>query len=59
MVVLEVKDCDFAAEFGRWLAVVLARDKPYKPIWLKTRQSWVVEVCSKELYALLRKQIRL
>jgi intein-encoded DNA endonuclease-like protein len=39
---LATNDKEFAEEFGRCLAKVLGRKKPYKPFWDKNKRKWKV-----------------
>lgn len=39
---LRVTDYEFACEFGRCLAKVLGKEKPYEPHWRQSEQRWVV-----------------
>lgn len=41
-VLLRSVDYEFAAEWGRCLAISLGREKPYKPFWDKNHQCWTV-----------------
>lgn len=50
---LRVKDYEYDCEFGRCLAKVLGREKPYKPFWSRSEGRFVVEVCSILLYKFL------
>ncbi|MEM2209517.1 MAG: LAGLIDADG family homing endonuclease, partial [Nitrososphaerota archaeon] len=50
---LGVKDYEFAEEFGKCLAKVLKRKKPYKPFWNKKLKQWIVEGYSILLYKFL------
>jgi len=59
MVILAVRDYDFAEELGRCVAIALGRKKPYKPYWDKRRRYWVVRAYSKELYELLKRPVDL
>ncbi|MEM2174314.1 MAG: hypothetical protein QXI58_01625, partial [Candidatus Micrarchaeia archaeon] len=43
---LKVKDKEFAEEFGKCLAKVLKKDKPYKPFWDKNCKAWIIKVSS-------------
>jgi len=54
---LAVNDEEFAKEFGRCLAVVLEKKKPYKPFWNEKRKQWVVVACSVRLFKFLEKSI--
>jgi intein-encoded DNA endonuclease-like protein len=54
---LGVKDKEFAEEFGRCLAKVLGRRKPYKPHWNEYRKVWVVVGCGIQLYKFLDKSL--
>jgi len=53
-IILAVKDCDFAKQWGRCVAKALGKNKPYAPIWDKRNQAWIAKVCSKLLYDLLK-----
>jgi intein-encoded DNA endonuclease-like protein len=55
---LEVKDREFAVEFGRCLAKVLRRE-PIKPRYRNDVGKYVVEVRSQTLYELLKKPVDL
>ena len=55
---LQVKDKEFAAEFGRCLAKVLGR-RPVKPRYSNSSRLFVVEVYSQTLYDLLKKPVEL
>lgn len=50
---LRVKDYEYAYEFGRCLAKVLGRKKPYEPRWSQSARCWVVEGRSVLLYEFL------
>jgi intein-encoded DNA endonuclease-like protein len=54
---LIVKDKEFAEEFGRCLAEVLGRKKPYKPFWSKSRKRWRVVGYSIQLHNFLKKSL--
>jgi len=43
---LGVKDREYVREFGRCLAKILGRKKPYKIGWSRSKQRWVLEVRS-------------
>jgi intein-encoded DNA endonuclease-like protein len=55
---LQVKDREFAAEFGRCLAKILGR-RPIKPQYENDIGKYVVEVYSQTLYELLKKPVDL
>ena len=59
MVVLRVKDYDFAAEFGRCAAKAVSRQKPYRPFLDRGRQQWEAKMGSKMLCEPLEKPIDL
>lgn len=50
---LGVKDRDYAESFGRDLAKVLARAKPYEPHWSKSQRRWIIDGYSILLYKFL------
>jgi intein-encoded DNA endonuclease-like protein len=50
---LRVNDKEYAEEFGRCLAKILGKKKPYKPFWNKNRKQWIVVVCAVQLFKLL------
>jgi intein-encoded DNA endonuclease-like protein len=52
---LAVNDKEFAEEFGRCLAKILGRKKPYKPFWDKNKKQWTVVGCNILLYRFLNK----
>ncbi len=52
-----VKDKEFAVEFGKNLAKVLGKKKPYKPYWNKNKKQWVVKGSSILLYKFLEKSL--
>jgi intein-encoded DNA endonuclease-like protein len=54
---LDVKDKEFAEEFGEKLARVLQRKKPYKPSWNMYKKLWTVVGCSIQLYDFLNKPL--
>jgi len=54
---LSVKDKEFAEEFGRCLAKVLGKKKPYKPFWNKNRKQWVIKGCSIQLFKFLERSL--
>jgi len=54
VVLLSVKDYDFAEEWGRCAAKALGRDRPYRPEWNKSHQRWVTRARSRLLYDLLK-----
>jgi intein-encoded DNA endonuclease-like protein len=54
---LVVKDKEFAEEFGKCLAKILGRKKPYKPFWDKDLKLWTVIGCSIQLYKFLDKPL--
>jgi len=56
-VFLRVKDLEFAEEFAKCIAMVLGRDPP-KPI-PKKDGTFAVQVCSKTLFELLKKPIKI
>jgi intein-encoded DNA endonuclease-like protein len=55
---LEVKDREFAVEFGRYLAKILKRE-PIKPRYRNDVGRYVVEIWSQTLYELLKKPVDL
>lgn len=52
---LEVTDKDYAEAFGRDLAKVLQKEKPYRPHWSQREQSWTVTARSILLFGRLDK----
>jgi len=54
---LRVKDKEFAEGFGRKLAEVLWRRKPYRARWSPSNRRWVVEGWSHLLYGFLRQPV--
>jgi len=50
---LDVNDKEFAEEFGKNLAKVLEKDKPYKPFWNEKHKQWIVVARSILLYRFL------
>jgi len=54
---LEVKDKEYAEEFGRCLAKVIGRRKPYKPYWDENQKRWIVAGCSILLFKFLEKPL--
>jgi intein-encoded DNA endonuclease-like protein len=55
--ILSVKDKEFAEEFGKCLAKVLGKNKPYKPYWNESSKQWVVVGRSFLLYKFLNKPL--
>jgi len=55
---LKVNDKEFAKEFGKCLAKVLEKDKPYKPFWNEKHKQWIAEACSVLLYKFLDKPLK-
>jgi intein-encoded DNA endonuclease-like protein len=53
---LQVKDREFATEFGQCLAEVLGR-RSAKPRYSNSKGMYVIEVCSQTLYELLKKPV--
>ncbi|MEM2083352.1 MAG: LAGLIDADG family homing endonuclease [Nitrososphaerota archaeon] len=54
---LSVKDKEFAEEFGKCLAKILRKNKPYKPRWSEKGKRWTVEVRSILLYKFLSRSL--
>jgi intein-encoded DNA endonuclease-like protein len=54
---LAVKDKEYAEEFGKCLAKVLGRKKPYKPHWNENLKRWIVEGYSVQLYDFLNRPL--
>jgi intein-encoded DNA endonuclease-like protein len=52
---LAVNDKEYAEEFGRCLAKVVGKKKPYKPFWDENRKQWTVAECSILLFKFLEK----
>lgn len=50
---LAVKDRDYAEAFGRDLAKVLCKRKPYEPHWSNGRRLWITEASSIRMYKVL------
>ncbi|MEM2928905.1 MAG: LAGLIDADG family homing endonuclease [Nitrososphaerota archaeon] len=50
---LNVKDKEFAEEFGKCLAKVLGRKEPYKPFWNEEQKQWRIIGCGVLLYRFL------
>jgi len=55
---LAVVDKKFAETFGKNLAKVLGRRKPYKPYWDKDLKRWVVTGCSIQLFKFLNRPLK-
>jgi intein-encoded DNA endonuclease-like protein len=55
---LDVKDKEFAEEFGEKLARVLQRKKPYKPSWNTYKKLWTVVGYCIQLYDFLNKPLK-
>jgi len=53
-IILSVKDFDFAAEWGRCLAIVSGRSKPYMPYLDEANGRWKVRASNALLYAILK-----
>jgi len=51
------KDKEVAEEFGKCLAKVVGRKKPYKPYWDKRLKQWVVEGGNEQLYEFLNRPL--
>ena len=49
-----MKDFDFAAEWGKCLAIVSGRNKPYVPRWDEANGRWNVRASNALLYAVLK-----
>jgi intein-encoded DNA endonuclease-like protein len=54
---LTVIDKEFAEEFGKCLAKVLGRRKPYEPYWNENKKQWVVVGCSIQLFEFLNRPL--
>ncbi|GBC72091.1 hypothetical protein HRbin02_01883 [Candidatus Calditenuaceae archaeon HR02] len=52
MVLLPVKDKEFAEEFARSAAVALGRSKPYRAYYIRSEETWLARAYSRELYLL-------
>jgi len=51
------KEKEVAEEFGRCLAKVVGRKKPYKPYWDKKLKQWVIEGGNEQLYDFLNRPL--
>jgi len=54
---LAVVDKEYAEEFGRCLAKVVGRKKPYEPYWNENLKQWVVVGSSFQLYEFLNRPL--
>ena len=52
-IVLSATDYDFVEEWGRCVAAVVGREKPYKPKWSEHSSTWIVMDHNYLLYKLL------
>jgi intein-encoded DNA endonuclease-like protein len=54
---LAVKDKEYAEEFGRCLAKVVGRKKPYEPYSNENLKQWIVAGCSIQLFEFLNRPL--
>lgn len=57
VIVLAVKDHDFAETYGKCAATAVGRDKPYKPSWDRHSKRWIVKFKNKALHELVKKPL--